>query len=195
MIDFVIYHPVLAGWILVAIYVLLIVPVVILLGRSYRKTPYAYRNAGYSGLLLFLVFITVHMVRFLVFNRDDPYFVGNLFGRFSGQSESFAYFSLIPSIVFFISISISNISLMRHEGRRARNMLGIFLGFVLVALILGTIFADSLIYTYIIMPNSEKLQKSGTFFLSQFRSLFFSIFVYLSFLCLACSISSSNCSR
>ncbi|MBR6321826.1 MAG: YdcF family protein [Lachnospiraceae bacterium] len=102
-----------------------------------KRSMYQYRNVMELGLIIFLVFLLLSLLRQCL--------------RYHGLIDSandfltiIHFFSVIvlpAAFVISLLVTVSNISLMRKEGRTWRNMLGIFLG---VGLCLLTILPGAL---------------------------------------------------
>ena len=91
--------------------------------ESFRKGRFTYSTVACGGIALFLLFL----ITISVYNMQWM----NTFRRFLWDiSDSGYMFALLTSPFMLLiagAIAISNISLMRHEGRRPQNMLGIAL--------------------------------------------------------------------
>ena len=108
-----------------AILTLLFASVVI---KLYRQSWFDYEMVACGGGLLFCFF------QFLMFSI---FLIRGSFLRFSDMAYEicnagsiFVSASLLPMAIMAILVSISNISLIRHEGKRPANMLGIAISIV-----------------------------------------------------------------
>ena len=117
-----------------------------------RKADFSYQMVVYGGVSLFnallLMFITYKFMNKVVYNLSNVMF----FIKDSGQ-----YFLLLMMpimLVMSVSVSISNIWLMRHEGYRPVNGLGIFLSIVwftgTILVFFVNIRSQSLIISYLL---------------------------------------------
>ena len=104
-----------------------------------RYNPYSYNTIFYFGFALFSVYVliaylllTVHTLR-----HPDVYQTNMIIHTLLGSAESFMFLSSPFLLVFSAALCISNISLIRHEGLRVVNLLGIALSFLLLG---GVIF-------------------------------------------------------
>ena len=100
-----------------------------------RYNPYSYNTIFYFGFALFAFFVmliylvlTVRMAKY-----PDVYKVSEVLHVMLGTAKNYMFFSAPFLLVFSVALCISNISLIRHEGRRLVNVLGI----ILSVLILG----------------------------------------------------------
>lgn len=112
------------------------VAMLLYLFRSLREKPYSYKNAAMVGGLVYLAYVTLFIIiPIMALNRRSPELF--MFGLLEDLATSTRYFTnaLLPYLIaIFLALGISNIALIRHEGRSPRNMLGAILGFVLIAL-------------------------------------------------------------
>lgn len=113
----------------------------IYLHRCMKKQPYSYKNASMVGGMIYLIYLIATVFVPVCLLNNDKYkgdlFMYHLMGN---VLESVKYFDigLIPVVaLLFISLTASNIALMRHEGKNPRNMLGAFLGAFLLVLSVG----------------------------------------------------------
>lgn len=92
----------------------------------WRASWYGYSMIGCCGGMLFTL-VQFLLFTFLAFNNSVPsfwFFVSDIFY----MTEYFGLIGLLLLIPVALAIAISNISLIRHEGARPVNMLGIALG-------------------------------------------------------------------
>ena len=111
--------------------------------RDMRASLYRYRNVRDLGLLLFIAGTLAGIAPSAVGDRslsDTANSVVNATGNFST-------FLLPLALVTFILVTLSNIQLMRKEGRNWRNLLGCFLGiFVCLATVFPYALSDYLFW-------------------------------------------------
>ena len=121
----------------VAVYLLMVI--VFLLAAfvmQLQYNPYSYNTLYYSGLAIFLfsAFVTdlsaIHFILKSDIKGMDAAF--RLFSVFEGSARTYMLYSLPFILVYSAALCISNISLIRHEGKRLVNLLGIILAFLLV---------------------------------------------------------------
>lgn len=129
--------------------------VICLLVRAFfgqlRYNPYSYNTIYYMGFSLYLlsVFVTVTWSTVELFiGLPEPY------SSVPGSGESWILSTLYASprtymllsapfiLVFSVLLCISNIALLRHEGKRLVNFLGILLSFLMVGGEVFLFFAD-----------------------------------------------------
>ncbi len=120
-----------------------LVLVIVFLIAAYIKqlqyNPYSYNTIYYMGFTLFLVTVLIsHIILMLMaesYAAEIPNSFDGLLTLFSaliGSAKTYMFYSF-PFILFYSAIlCVSNISLIRHEGKRLVNVLGIVLAFILV---------------------------------------------------------------
>ena len=102
--------------------------------KQLRYNPYSYNVIYYFGFSLFafcvLSFSAVLTVRIL---KDPGFFsIEKILTLLSGASRNFLMLSAFFIIPFSITLAVSNVVLIKKEGLRPINILGIFLGFFLI---------------------------------------------------------------
>ena len=100
-----------------------------------RYNPYSYNTIFYMGFALFslsvMITYIVLAIRMAAFPED---YSGNMFlHTLLGSAKTYMYVTSPFLLAFSAALCISNISLIRHEGRRGVNLLGILLSFLLIA--------------------------------------------------------------
>ena len=107
--------------------------------KSFKQTIYSYKNAALLGAILFII----------------PIFISTFFYGVPSPLQMAYRFGLIYSLGIFIPailISISNISLIFHEGKSYKNLLGIFLGFGIILGCVAVTVGWQLVYEHVIFP-------------------------------------------
>ena len=99
-----------------------------------RYNPYSYNTIFYMGFALFALSVMItHIVLALRMAASPESFSGNEFLQsLLGSAKMYMLVSAPFLLAFSIALCISNISLIRHEGKRMVNLLGILLSFLLV---------------------------------------------------------------
>ena len=133
------------GWVFSAGVILWLVYLLVSMIREYRRdmrvSMYRYRNVRDLGLLLFVAGTLLGFGPSVIGHRslsDTVTSVASAAGMFS---------TLLLPVAFltFVLVTLSNIQLMRKEGRNWRNMLGCFLGiFVCLATVFPYLMSDYL---------------------------------------------------
>ncbi len=94
--------------------------------RNVKESIYQYRNITYFGILLYLASLIIRHINYLLQRRSMENTISGMIG-----SGTYAMLSLPLVLVVSILVTISNIKLVRNEGKSIRNMLGLILGMVL----------------------------------------------------------------
>ncbi len=103
--------------------------------RQLRYNPYSYNTIYYSGFSLFLfsALLTQGYIFFMsVRHPEIMYNVPTVLGTLTSSAAHYMIYSFPFIFVYSVGLFISNISLIRHEGRRLVNLLGILLAFLLI---------------------------------------------------------------
>ena len=111
--------------------------IVILITTFFRQleyNPYSYNVIYYLGFAIFVLFVLAFNVLSTIRVFSDPEGMGveEILFVLNGASRNFLILTSVFTIPFSIALSVSNISLIRHEGFRPVNLLGIFLGIFLI---------------------------------------------------------------
>lgn len=118
-----------------------------LLHKSIKSSLYNYRNVSFISGIIFGFVLLVSLYSYLInciLNTKDLS-ISNIFRELISFPKRFSDFAIPVFVVICLLISISNISLIRHEGFRLRKLLGFVLGLVFV----GGTFFNRLIDNYI----------------------------------------------
>ena len=103
--------------------------------RQIQYNPYSYNTIYYMGFSLFLLAVAVMQLRItlLLIRYPQVYQANEILHILLDSAKNFMYYSSPFLLLFSAALCVSNISLIRHEGRRLVNILGILLSFLLVA--------------------------------------------------------------
>ena len=101
--------------------------------RQLQYNPYSYNTIMYSGFALFVVFVLVIDTILTVRTLADPgaYRETDLIDWMVSSSKLYILITLPFILVFSIFLCLSNVFLIRHEGKRFVNVLGIVFSFLL----------------------------------------------------------------
>ena len=99
-----------------------------------RYNPYSYNTIFYMGFALFAVYVMISFTALAVrmMRAPEVYTESMIIFTLLGSAKSYMLFSSPFLLVFAVALCVSNISLIRHEGRRIVNLLGIILSFLLL---------------------------------------------------------------
>ena len=102
--------------------------------RQIQYNPYSYNTIYYFGFAIFLIAMLIYNLVILVSQIRYPevYDVRQTLTLVNGSAQNFMILTVPFILAFSIAMCISNISLIRHEGYRVVNMLGIILSVLLV---------------------------------------------------------------
>ena len=100
-----------------------------------RYNPYSYNTIYYMGFSLFFLAVLIMMVTVTVRQIQDPvhFQVHEILHVLLNSAKTYMLISFPFILAFSVALCVSNVSLIRHEGRRLVNVLGIILSFMLVA--------------------------------------------------------------
>ncbi len=109
-----------------------------------RYNPYSYNTIIYFGFALFSLSVMVtHVVLAVnIFKFPEVYDVYQIVYTLLGSAKNYIILSAPFLFVFMTALGISNVSLIRHEGRRFVNLLGIILSVLTVGGVLFLFFFD-----------------------------------------------------
>ena len=122
--------------------------VLVLLGRAYvgqlRYNPYSYNTIFYMGIALFLLAVLILQIRLtvLMIRRPEEYTADQILFLLLRSAKSYMLLTSPFLAAFSAALCVSNISLIRHEGFRTVNVLGIVLSVLIVGGELFVFFFD-----------------------------------------------------
>ena len=99
-----------------------------------KRHLYSYNTIFAVGFMLFCLVqaLIAAFVAFIVYPNNPAITNDELYIVLSGSGFNFVLLTAPIVVIFSIMLSISNISLIRHEGKRLVNFLGILLSFALI---------------------------------------------------------------
>ncbi len=137
-------HPAAICAVLGLYYLAVILRLLTALRGQLGYNPYSYNTILYTGFALFVLSVlvthTVVSVRMLRFPGTST--LGELVHLVLGSAKNYILLSAPFLLAFSAALCVSNISLIRHEGKRLVNVLGILLSFLLVGGLLFIFFFD-----------------------------------------------------
>lgn len=100
-----------------------------------RYNPYSYNTIYYMGFALFLsfVFITYVMLAVRLFTQPELYNIHGILYILLRSAKEYMLVTFPFLLAFSCALCVSNVALIRHEGRRFVNLLGILLSVLIVA--------------------------------------------------------------
>ena len=96
--------------------------------RNMKECMYQYKNIAFRGACIYLVFLILQQLSQL------RTFAG-LVGSVSSFIESFSTFAILTfpiALITAVLVTISNIVLVKNEGKSLHNLLGVFLGLLVI---------------------------------------------------------------
>lgn len=102
--------------------------------RQMEYNSYSYNTIFYFGFALFLfaVFLLAAHITVLMFRDPEVYQPRTVSCQLVNSAKTFMIFTFPFILIFSSALCVSNIALIRHEGRRVVNVLGIVLSVLLV---------------------------------------------------------------
>lgn len=132
--------------------------VLALLIRGYRKNSrenmYQYKNIAYLGLVIFLAFALVNLVVEIFSYQGLIHIIYKTLGLFS----AFSMLTLPIAFVVAVFVILSNLILVKKEGRNIQNLLGLILGCLIC---FATIFPNLLYQLLCAVPGVDIHNQSG----------------------------------
>ena len=123
-----------ANMILIVFILLTIISLISAFFKQLQYNPYSYNTVIYSGFALFLLFLLsthVHAAAEGWFSQQ-PFLKKDMLELLADSAKSYMYLTAPFLAVFSGSLLISNLALIRHEGKSFVNLLGILLAVCLV---------------------------------------------------------------
>ena len=108
----------------------------------WRKAGYGYEMVACGGGLLFCAFELVFFLALQVTGVLRSF--SDFISMITYMADIFTVASLLPMAILAVLVSLSNISLIRHEGRRPVNLLGIAVSVLWILAVFLWLYIDSL---------------------------------------------------
>ena len=121
---------------LIAVFLLAaMVQLIVAFFRQIQYNPYSYNTIYYMGFTLFLLAVWILQICLLVLliRKPEQYGAAEILHLLLGSAKTYMLLTSPFLLAFSAALCISNISLIRHEGKRLVNVLGIILSVLLVA--------------------------------------------------------------
>ena len=111
-----------------------------------RYNPYSYNTIYYAGFALFLLSVLIAQISAAVYVYQIPLpeqdRLMTILSQLLGSAKTYILFSFPFLAAFSVALCLSNLSLIRHEGRRPVHLLGILLSILLVGGVVFLFFSD-----------------------------------------------------
>ena len=161
--------PLLAVNLVIVVYLILtLIFLVNAFFQQLRYNPYSYNSIYYTGFALFLlsvlithILITIQMIRF-----PDYYDLHSILVTLISSAKNYMMFSAPFILGFSVALFVSNISLLKHEGKRFQNYLAMILAVLMIA---GEVF---LFFSDRYVSGSIKEIMIHSIFINLFASLY-----------------------
>ncbi len=100
-----------------------------------RYNPYSYNSILYPGFALFafFLFLTCASIALRAFRDPGSYRAVQILYTLLHSAKNYMLLTMPVLLVFSVLLFVSNVSLIRHEGLRFVNVLGMILAFLLIA--------------------------------------------------------------
>lgn len=123
--------------------------------KQLEYNPYSYNTIIYSGFGLFLLFQVITYSYLAVRCFRDPVSFGreDMFYTLLNSGKNFLRLSIPPLVIFSAALFVSNIKLIRIDGRKFRN----YMGMTLAVLIVAGVSAIFLLDRYVVSTHSKNL--------------------------------------
>ena len=112
-----------------------------------RYNLYSYNTIYYTGFSAFVIYLIVAFILLLIHQVRDPetYTAAQSLYILATSAENYVLLTFPLMAVFSVALCVSNVVLIRREGRRLANLLGILLSALIVA---GTTFLFRFDYSF-----------------------------------------------
>ena len=141
---------------IISLYIILILIIIYLIIKcknSINKQIYSYENVRLLGTIIFISILTVSHITFFIYDLTNNYHesIGLLIEILADNIYMFLLFVFPIAVILIILITISNIKLMKKEGRSWKNMLGALLGGCIILSVIANVLFSVIIYTNLFM--------------------------------------------
>ncbi len=100
-----------------------------------RYNPYSYNTIYYAGFALFFLFVTITHAFEIVrsFTTPEMFTIYQVFSDVLYSARTYLFLSFPFIFAYSVALCISNVALIKYEGFRPVNLLGIITSFVIIA--------------------------------------------------------------
>lgn len=145
--------PINISLIFISLFIYLVLVIVLFINaliKQLKYNPYSYNTIYYAGFSIF-TFVTLSIVAVVYSNMNNTLYTSetvviNLFSALAYSANNYMWLTLPFALIFSIALSVSNIFLMKHEGKSIYNLLGIILSLLIVGGYVF-IFANNMYYS------------------------------------------------
>ena len=133
--------------------VLILISRIKLYKKDVRENMYRYKNVKNIGLIIYLLSLVIGQAVSVLYDSGILKIANDILN----SVLTFSVVALPIAFIVFVFVSISNIILMKKEGRNWRNMLGFFLGLtVCVSTLLPSLLSDYLQQSVLVDVHNEQ---------------------------------------
>ena len=139
--------------------------------KQLQYNPYSYNTLYYSGFALFVLSVLATHVYITALYAHQPGddSIRRIVLTLLNSAKNYMFLTSPFLLVFSLALCVSNISLIRHEGKRLVNLLGILLSFLLLA-------GETFLFLFeILVPEDVRRHFAAALLVS----LFAAVFLYL----------------
>ncbi len=101
--------------------------------RQARTNPYSYNIIYYRGFFLFFLTLLILTIQYCraIFQIPEAFSARDIIWFLTDSAVTYLFWSIPAVVAFSVWLCVSNICLIRHEGKRLVNVLGILLAFAM----------------------------------------------------------------
>ena len=126
-------HALLISALLEFFFLAVVVQLIVALIKQIQYNPYSYNTIFYTGFALFTLAVCILLLIICVrLIREPTTGADQILRTLLDSAKTYMQISFPFIVTFSVALFISNISLIRHEGKRLVNVLGIILSFLLI---------------------------------------------------------------
>ena len=114
--------------------------------RQSRTNPYSYNIIYYRGFFLFFLVLLGMTIQYCkgIFQVPEAFTALDLIWYLTDSTVTYLFCSIPAVVAFSVWLCVSNICLIRHEGKRLVNVLGILLAFSMTGTLLLLVYFGAL---------------------------------------------------
>ena len=114
--------------------------------RQSRTNPYSYNIIYYRGFFLFFLVLLGMTIQYCkgIFQVPEAFTALDLIWYLTDSAVTYLFCSIPAVVAFSVWLCVSNICLIRHEGKRLVNVLGILLAFSMTGTLLLLVYFGAL---------------------------------------------------
>ncbi len=126
-----------------------------------RYNPYSYNTVYYMGFALFLISVLMNHIRLMIhlfhYGQQGEQNISQIISLLRTSARTYMLITSPFVLLVSVSLCIANMALLRHEGKRFVNVLGIILAFLLTGGEVFMILTDTRLAGLIHFPRLHEL--------------------------------------